>query len=1000
MKKNIIVKLFLIVLLLLCFFTNNNTSFAKPTNENIEYVVKKFMQENKIPGLSVAVIKNRKEIFSQGFGFASKGVEVTPSTFFEIGSNSKAFTAFAVYKLADNNILDLNDDVAKHIKWFDVYYNNQKQKINIKHLLEHKSGIPAETISKIPVSSSDSALEDTIKALKVISLKNIPGDRFEYATINYDILGLIIQKVSSMSYEEYMKTNVFDDLGLNETYAGRNSIPSSLISQGYKLNFLNQAEYDAPTYRGNTPAGYIISNIKDMSRWLKLQLELWKDKNLQGQEYVSGWFIDKKSPKRFIHDGANPNYSSCIMFDTEKNIGVVILCNTNNSMISHLTKEIFSIVSQSEITDKNKEKDINLIVNKLCILIFTICAIFILTMVLFILKLLFEISRKRRCFQAINFKKTFEIFSKLLIIIAVAAGIYLIPNSFFGMPWNFIFIWVPYTLKHTANILIFSSILLSIYVTLSALFAKKNKSMFNNILLGLLSGLGNAIIIFTINSAITSTNDFRLKLLFYFVIGLTIHICSQKTMRINILEYTNLFIYKKQMKIVKYLISCNYEDFEKTEKSRIQMVLNNDTEKLSEFANLIISAVVNFITLICCFVYLSLINIYAMLTALLIAFIIAFIYYLVSRYANKITLESRTVQNAFFSLINDLIGGFKELKFNINREKDFSKDVDDSCKEYKNKKELTASAFARLFIIGEILFTVAIGIIVFIFPFVINNFDNSVLANYIFVLLYMVGPVNEILNAVPHILEFNVSLKRINGLISDLSVKSETCENINCEDDQNNISIKLNEIEYLYKNENFKIGPISYEFNTGEIVFITGGNGSGKSTFAKVITGLYRITSGNIFINEKISTETDLRSLFSAIFVDFHLFKKTYGLEFTETQTSDYLSLLNIDKKVKIKDKIFDTLNLSTGQRKRIALLVSCLENKPFYLFDEVAADQDPEFRKFFYHEFLQKLKEKQKCVIVITHDDQYFHIADKIIKMDLGGLLKIEIKKFNTCCN
>jgi putative ATP-binding cassette transporter len=196
----------------------------------------------------------------------------------------------------------------------------------------------------------------------------------------------------------------------------------------------------------------------------------------------------------------------------------------------------------------------------------------------------------------------------------------------------------------------------------------------------------------------------------------------------------------------------------------------------------------------------------------------------------------------------------------------------------------------------------------------------------------------------------------------------------------------------------FQLGPINLTLKPGQLVFIIGGNGSGKSTLAKVITGLYEPQSGEIYLNNKLITETNLewyRQHFSAIFSDFYLFDSYLGFNDPnlDQKILNYLHLLKLAHKVQVKNGVLSTINLSFGQRKRLALLNVYLENRPIYLFDEWAADQEPEFREFFYQHLLKELKEQGKIVIVITHDDRYFHLADHLIKLDYGQV------EFNRTC-
>ena len=208
--------------------------------------------------------------------------------------------------------------------------------------------------------------------------------------------------------------------------------------------------------------------------------------------------------------------------------------------------------------------------------------------------------------------------------------------------------------------------------------------------------------------------------------------------------------------------------------------------------------------------------------------------------------------------------------------------------------------------------------------------------------------------------------------------------------------IELRGVTHSYQHEKddsqFVLGPVDLTFRPGELVFIVGGNGSGKSTLAKIITGLYPPEKGNVFFNGCPVTNAnrdDFRQLFSAVFSDFHLFDSLLGLRAVslDHRAKDYLEQFHLDHKVEIRDGRLSTVDLSQGQRKRLALLTAYLEDRPFFLFDEWASDQDPQFKDIFYTQLLPELKARGKAVVAITHDDRYFVFADRVIKLDYGRL-------------
>ena len=189
----------------------------------------------------------------------------------------------------------------------------------------------------------------------------------------------------------------------------------------------------------------------------------------------------------------------------------------------------------------------------------------------------------------------------------------------------------------------------------------------------------------------------------------------------------------------------------------------------------------------------------------------------------------------------------------------------------------------------------------------------------------------------------------------------------------------------------FEVGPIDLEVRRGETLFLIGGNGSGKTTLLKLFTALYRPMQGCIRVDGAAIGPANVQSyrdLFSAIFSDFHLFDKLHGLrEVAPERVDELLREMDIAYKTSFRDGRFSNLNLSTGQRKRLALVVSYLEDKRIYVFDEVAADQDPRFRGYFYQTMLPELKRDGKTVVVVSHDDRYFHLGDRVFSMDYGKL-------------
>jgi cyclic peptide transporter len=328
----------------------------------------------------------------------------------------------------------------------------------------------------------------------------------------------------------------------------------------------------------------------------------------------------------------------------------------------------------------------------------------------------------------------------------------------------------------------------------------------------------------------------------------------------------------------------------------------------------------------------------------------------------------------------------------------YKEEIQQTCATFRDKLIKAAIKFVNALMVGEFLLISILGSVGFVIPVLFPHIQTFTLMGFLMVLLYLIGPVNTILGSIPGIMQTRIAWQRIRSFLHDVpaNMSAEDMKPLPAESlDIQHIDAKGVYFEYesQMEEENFSVGPVDFSIDKGEIVFIVGGNGSGKTTLAKLLTGLYIPDKGTITVDGKEIDNYRLGELFSVVFSDYHLFEKLYdvNLDDKETDVEHYLNLLRLKEKVSLEENRFSTIDLSGGQRKRLALLRCYLEDRPIYLFDELAADQDPEFRKFFYRELLVKMKEMGKMVIAITHDDHYFDVADRVIKMDMGQIELIE---------
>jgi putative ATP-binding cassette transporter len=270
---------------------------------------------------------------------------------------------------------------------------------------------------------------------------------------------------------------------------------------------------------------------------------------------------------------------------------------------------------------------------------------------------------------------------------------------------------------------------------------------------------------------------------------------------------------------------------------------------------------------------------------------------------------------------------------------------------------------------------------------------------YALAILFLRTPITSVVTAIPSLVAGSVALAKIGSLdLPEYRPDFGASERSLRHDWQ---TVRLESIEYRYPDKEagggFAIGPIDLTLRRGETVFLIGGNGSGKSTLARLVTGLYRPCSGRIVVDGLAvddACQPAFRALFATVFSDYYLFRQLLGEAGEPSPSSTvlyWLRRLALGQKVKVEQwRLMDT-DFSQGQRKRLALLLALLEDRPILVLDECAADQDPSFRRTFYTDLLPGLKAAGKTLVVITHDEHYFHLADRLFKMDEGRLSETE---------
>jgi putative ATP-binding cassette transporter len=519
--------------------------------------------------------------------------------------------------------------------------------------------------------------------------------------------------------------------------------------------------------------------------------------------------------------------------------------------------------------------------------------------------------------------------------------------------------------------------------------------VFATVGMAILSGACNAGLIALVNVALTRTSPASRGLIWAFIALGVGKVVSLFLSQAVLAGFSQKAVAELRRDLVRKILAVPLRDLEKLGTPRILAALTDDVFNVTQALLGVPLISVNMAILMGGAAYLGWLS-WKMLAAIVIVSAAgAGGYVMVVSSALKFCRWAREEEDKLFGFFRALTDGIKELKLHRNRRGAFfARHIETVTANYQRHNVSAELRFAAAQSWSHLLYFALIGLILFMAPS-LGNFSSRTLTGYVVTTLYLMGPLQGVLSSFPLFGRARVALEKVQALGVSLAEHStEVCPVDPSDKEQGFKRLELHGVVHAYHREmedtSFVLGPVDLVFHPGELVFLVGGNGSGKSTLAKIITGLYLPEAGEIRLDGELVTNQNrdaYRQLFSAVFSDFFVFDDLLGLEGEDLdrRAGDYLEQLHLKHKIRVTNGTLSTTAVSQGQRKRLALLTAYLEDRPFYLFDEWAADQDPHFKNVFYTKLLPDLKARGKTVLVITHDDRYFDLADRVIKLDYG---------------
>jgi putative ATP-binding cassette transporter len=517
--------------------------------------------------------------------------------------------------------------------------------------------------------------------------------------------------------------------------------------------------------------------------------------------------------------------------------------------------------------------------------------------------------------------------------------------------------------------------------------------------MAIIAGLSNAMVLAVINAAATpgTQTSGKARLAVMFVTVLIAYSISQRYLMFEASKEIERIIHRVRSRLTAAVRDSELPQIEHIGRTRIFNAISKEIQALAQNTNTLVAVSQMSLLVVFATLYLLVLSPTAFVIAIVFMSLAVTIYLGRLKVVNNAIQTSLGAEYGLHELLEGILDGFKEVKLNATRSQQISDDLLEASLDAAESRVTAQSELTRNYVFTQNVFFLLLATMVFVVPQLTDIASNTIV-KLTTAILFVTSAIAGVVSSVPVFINANASAGNIMKLQQAIGAPPRLLS------ESTRIAvaptmfgrIEVREVSFAYggsEEPGFRVGPFSATFTAGETVFISGGNGSGKSTFMRLLTSLYWPKDGYIAVDGQPVTHEDVesyRALFTAVFSEYHLFKKLYGVAPEAlVEIPDLLKLFEIEDKTELIDGTFTTVNLSAGQRKRVALIVALLERRPICVLDEWAADQDPLFRRKFYEELLPLFKARGMTIIAVSHDDRYFDCADRRLHMEEGRIVR-----------
>jgi CubicO group peptidase (beta-lactamase class C family) len=328
--------------------------------ERIDEYVTDQMNDSRIPGATLAIVDHGQVVHARGFGNDGRGNQVTADTPFWLGSNTKSITALAVMQLSEAGLVELDAPAQNYLPQFRVADEAASAQITVRHLLNQTSGISRhDGLQAVLDADERDSIGDVVADMADLKLNRPVGERFEYANLNYVVLGAVIEAVTGDSWQNYVQVNIFDPLEMTNAYIDQRTAENNGLTATHRYLFGFPIETDADHYTSLAPTGYVYASSNDMARYLTMYLNggtldgrrLLSETGIAGMltpatnertfplhsnkftaRYGAGWFIGPfgAADDARWHQGSLPHFAAWMVQLPDTEQAIIVMLNAGN----------------------------------------------------------------------------------------------------------------------------------------------------------------------------------------------------------------------------------------------------------------------------------------------------------------------------------------------------------------------------------------------------------------------------------------------------------------------------------------------------------------------------------------------------------------------------------------------------------------------------------------------------------------------------------------------